>query len=299
MSKVRTQNKIQDILQEFNIIDPSAVTELYPRVRDTDGVKVMKCTRSGVIFLSTDDHISREYYSDKSGTSYWSATSRKEALKETWEDDHRRFEQFHTLVTRKSYLDIGTGLGGILDLMKDVASEVHGVELQAEVRDYLNKEAGLKVYDGLESIPSGKIFDVVTLFHVFEHLSDPVGMLKQVREKMNVGGKLVIEVPHANDFLIRFLDLESFKSFTFWSEHLILHTRTSLEIMLRAAGFANVTVSGYQRYPLANHMHWLAKNKPGGHVVWPQLRSEDLDNAYSDVLKGLDMTDTIIAIAER
>jgi len=86
-------------------------------------------------------------------------------------------------------------------------------------------------------------------------------------------------------------------SFTFWSEHLILHTRDSLKIFLEEAGFANISIKGFQRYPLSNHFHWLAKAKPGGHVIWDHLRPPMLDLAYSDMLAQIDNTDTLIAYA--
>jgi hypothetical protein len=104
-------------------------------------------------------------------------------------------------------------------------------------------------------------------------------------------------VPHAKDFLISFLDLDVFKSFTFWSEHLILHTRDSLKIFLESAGFSNICIKSYQRYPLANHLHWLAKGKPGGHIVWDYLRTAELDTAYANMLAKIDISDTLIAVA--
>jgi len=110
---------------------------------------------------------------------------------------------------------------------------------------------------------------------------------------------LIVEVPHANDFLISFLNLQAFKEFTFWSEHLILHTRQSLEIFLREAGFKNIRIQGFQRYPLANHLHWLAKGKAGGHKHWHHLQTDELNRAYASMLASLDKTDTLIAVAEK
>ncbi len=112
------------------------------------------------------------------------------------------------------------------------------------------------------------------------------------------GGRIIVEVPHANDFLLSTLNNEAFKAFTFWSEHLILHTRQSLKVFLETAGFVNVTVQGFQRYPLVNHLHWLAQGKPGGHVSWKHLRAQAMDRAYEDFLKSIDQTDTLIAVAE-
>jgi hypothetical protein len=207
----------------------------------------------------------------------------------------RRFEQFKNIVANKKWIDVGTGAGGILDLLSPIASETVAVEPQENARKYL-AESGYKVYTSVGEVPYSD-FDVVTLFHVFEHLTDPVGTLKILRNKMSQEAKLIIEVPHAKDFLISFLDLDVFKSFTFWSEHLILHTRDSLKIFLESAGFSNICIKSYQRYPLANHLHWLAKGKPGGHIVWDYLRTAELDTAYANMLAKIDISDTLIAVA--
>jgi hypothetical protein len=114
-----------------------------------------------------------------------------------------------------------------------------------------------------------------------------------------VGGKIIVEVPHANDFLFSFLDLEEFKKFTFWSEHLVLHNRTSLSAFLSRANFKNIVITGFQRYNLANHLHWLKEKKPSGHIKWSMLATDQLDSAYSSMLEKIDMTDTLIAIAKK
>jgi hypothetical protein len=44
--------------------------------------------------------------------------------------------------------------------------------------------------------------------------------------------------------LISLFELEKFKKRTFWSEHLILRTRSSLEVYLKTAGFRNIVISG-------------------------------------------------------
>ncbi len=115
---------------------------------------------------------------------------------------------------------------------------------------------------------------------------------------MKKRAKIIIEIPHARDFLISFFENEAFKSFTFWSEHLILHTRESISLFLETAGFSKIIVNNFQRYPLANHLHWLSENKPGGHIAWSYLRTKSLDREYANMLSSIDKTDTLIVTAE-
>lgn len=101
-----------------------------------------------------------------------------------------------------------------------------------------------------------------------------------------------MEVPHAKDFLIEVS--EEFRNFTFWSKHLVLHTRSSLQRLAEAAGFVEVQVQGYQRYPLSNHLFWLAQGRPGGHLRWSHMSTSSVDDAYGQMLGMLDKMDTII-----
>lgn len=293
---INEKNEIHSLLCKLGISELGSIEVFYPKVRDRDDVSVLRCRKSGVIFLSGTSHIEQKYYQQKEGLSYWEAGSRKQALAQTYEDDHRRANQFREIICNKSWLDIGTGAGGILDLLSPVASKTVAIEPQQGIRSELLK-LGYNVFSDIEEMQQGS-FDVITLFHVFEHFTQPLEMLKSIKQRLKPGGKVVIEIPHANDFLISFLGIESFKAFTFWSEHLILHTRQSLETFLAHAGFGKISIQGFQRYPLANHLHWLSRNKPGGHVVWSQLNPQALEHAYADMLAKLDQTDTLIAIAE-
>lgn len=288
-------NKIKELLLSLGICDESSISEYFPRVRDRDDVSALRCAKSGVIFLSRSDHMDINYYNEKDSFQYWSEPDRAMAVNGRLEDTDRRVEQFRYAIANKAWLDVGTGSGAMLDALGKFAARVAAVEPQDKARNIL-KQLGYTVYRDIGRV-EGDDFQAVTLFHVFEHFTDPVEELKQLRQKMAPQGKVIIEVPHANDFLLSFLDLNCFKAFTLWSEHLILHTRLSLTRFLEAAGFSDVSISGYQRYPLANHMHWLAKSRPGGHLEWDILRTPALDVAYSDMLARLDRTDTLIAVA--
>lgn len=288
-----------DELVALGIVHPEAITEYYPRVRDRADVGVMRCARSGVIFLSRIDHISEAYYGDMADLSYWNREGRSEGLKATNEDDARRAKAIKELIRGKSVVDVGTGLGGVLDLMKQDARELFAVEPQKAARTML-QGLGYRSFASAEELrASGRTYDVITLFHVFEHLVEPMAELRRLHDSLATGGRILIEVPHAKDALLTRYDVEAFKAFTFWGEHLVLHTRESLMRYLEAAGFKNIEVQGVQRYPLANHLYWLKEGKPGGQNVWKDLREPRVEAAYSDLLARTEMTDTIIAVAER
>jgi 2-polyprenyl-3-methyl-5-hydroxy-6-metoxy-1,4-benzoquinol methylase len=45
-------------------------------------------------------------------------------------------------------------------------------------------------------------YDVSTAFHVIEHLADPVSILSMLSALLQPSGKLIVEVPSANDALL-------------------------------------------------------------------------------------------------
>lgn len=292
------KNKIAKTLCDWGVCDEKAIEDFYPRVRDREDISVMRCKKSGIIFTSTSEHMDMSHYSEKHEfPHYWKEDNRERALVDSFEDDSRRKNQFLSLISNKNWMDVGTGAGGVLDLLNPFAERVVAVEPQQRALDSLKKEK-YEAYRDISEVPFNE-FDVITLFHVFEHLTDPLELLNVAYDKLKVGGKIIIEVPHSNDFLFSYLDLEEFKKFTFWSEHLVLHNRWSLTAFLDKANFKNTVITGFQRYNLANHLHWLKEKEPGGHIKWSMLANDQLDSAYSNMLERIDMTDTLIAIAEK
>lgn len=289
---METEHVLHKRLIELGISTPTSLQTFHPRVRDRDDVSVLRCERSGVFLLSRIDHVNDGYYEEKVFNGL-GADDRAAALRNTQEDSHRRARQFGPCIANRKWLDIGTGAGGVLEQLGSAAKEVVAVEPQRRSRESLVR-AGYRVYETLEGVRDVD-FDVVTLFHVFEHMSDPLEVLGVIKRHLAPGGLVIVEVPHAEDVLLSFFACEAFKAHTFWSEHLLLHTRESLTLFFRGAGFSSVVVQGYQRYPLANHLRWLVEGKPGGHQAWSFLRSDALDTAYADTLARIGKTDTLIA----
>lgn len=89
-----------------------------------------------------------------------------------------------------SHLDIGCGHGYLLD--KVGATLKVGVEADT---NYV-KVKGVKIYSEMEDVPQ-KLFDLVTVIHVLEHVPRPLDYLKKVAKFVKKGGHLIIEVPSA------------------------------------------------------------------------------------------------------
>lgn len=286
-------NPIHELLCDLGICDRSGLEHIQSFVRDRDDINVMRCNRSGVIFLDRVDHIDIQHYDAKPPTHRY-GTSKRDIIR-TNDDTERRYLDFRNLVRNKQWLDFGAGSGAVLDRLSPLAKDSAAVEPQQEAAQFLT-ELGHMVYRRLEDVPA-QGFDIITLFHVLEHLSHPVDILSELKKKLSSNGRVFIEVPHARDFLIAFADNPAFKAHTFWSEHLILHTRESLRAIIEHSGLKVRAISAVQRYPLANHLFWLIEGKAGGHEKWSSLRDAALDEAWANTLARLDHADTLIAEA--
>ena len=278
-----------DYYKSNNIISASLV--LYHKgVRDDPEINVYKDLSTCALVL---DKIKLQKYENK-GFDYWDSNNISDARNKTYDDDIRRYNQLND-VNYTNLLDFGCGNGGLLKIIKDINKDknVVGVELNNEIRSYLNKE-NLDIFSGLDHIPKNYIFDCIMLNHVLEHLYDPINILKSVKNKMCSDTLLIIEVPHADDFLISEYNCDKFKKFTFWSEHLILHTEKSLTNLLNIVGFSNINIKYYQRYNIFNHLKWLSDGIPGGHKE-QKYNSNELIESYNKFLIKNKKTDTLIA----
>jgi 2-polyprenyl-3-methyl-5-hydroxy-6-metoxy-1,4-benzoquinol methylase len=270
-----------------------ASTELFAeQTRDCDDLKVFRDTKSGVIFI--DEH----YVGDAAYVegAYRDDELSKSASFEDYFDAQRRYQTYLRFFCGKKLCDFGCGAGLFLKLAAPTCSAVHGIELQESFIRNMQSNAICCT----SQLPEDSVYDVITLFHVLEHLPDFRCKLKQLRTHLKPGGQgtIIVEVPHAKDLLIDKMFSKSFARFTLWSQHLVLHTRDSLRRALVDAGFRNVTIESVQRYGVSNHLQWLADSKPGGHKsILSAFETPDLTQAYSAALSKIDACDTLVAIA--
>ena len=271
-----------------NIINSNPIL-FYNGVRDDPTINVYKDHDTGAIVL---DKIQEQQYEAK-GLQYWDAENINIALSKTYDDDIRRYKHLKC-INYETLLDFGCGNGGLLKIIKENENKkLIGVELNNELVNYLNSE-NITTYNDINKIPKNLRVDCIMLNHVLEHLYDPIQTLKEIKDKMHDKTILIIEVPHANDFLISEYNCDKFKKFTFWSEHLILHTEKSLIRLLNLVGFSSIQITYHQRYNIFNHLGWLSNGTPGGHKT-TNFIDDELIKSYDNFLIKNKKTDTLIA----
>ena len=176
---------------------------------------------------------------------YWWSAARPDPLKKL-ESVYRRIAlRGHVAFISKAAgdvagqdrLDVGCGSASLLALMKQRGFRVIGVDFSSEAAAVAKQENGVRVVVGsLEdaAFPDGS-FDIVTLFHVMEHVTNPRSVLAEVSRILKPDGALVLQVPN--------IDSWQFQAFgAKWygldiPRHVIDYSKNSMLKLLADSGF--------------------------------------------------------------
>jgi 2-polyprenyl-3-methyl-5-hydroxy-6-metoxy-1,4-benzoquinol methylase len=259
-------------------------------VRDNKDLSVIKCNNCGLVTLNSFDHIHEKFYENSNMHSKKIKIS--DWLSQTKKDDDRRLSFLLEKMKNKNILDFGCGNGGFLLNAQEISNNVVGIEPEMQFKNFFKKQK-VRVYDSLTDIHEIK-FDLITAFHVFEHLKDPLEILKSLSPFLAEGGEIIIEVPNSDDILLSLYKSNEFSDFTYWSQHLFLFNEKTLTDLISKSEFRINWIEQIQRYPISNHLYWLSKGLPNGHNIYSIFNNNKLNQEYSKVLKQEKMCDTLL-----
>ncbi|HEU0067071.1 MAG TPA: class I SAM-dependent methyltransferase [Sphingomonas sp.] len=140
-------------------------------------------------------------------------------------------------------------------------------------------------------------YDVVTLWHVLEHVEDPADLMARAGALLRPdGGSLWIEVPNVEDELARLSP--GFRQRSFMHEHISYFSAAILTRMARRLfPDASIAVTGYQRYGIFNYTHWIEHNAPQG--AKPDLWERDrwwLETSWRTAREAARTSDALLLI---
>jgi 2-polyprenyl-3-methyl-5-hydroxy-6-metoxy-1,4-benzoquinol methylase len=108
-------------------------------------------------------------------------------------------KNFDCLSSKISILDLGCGDGKFLENLDSKIFEKEGIDVNQKSIDICEKK-GIKTFKGtISNFPAKKhSFDVITLWHVAEHLFNPLETIGFACKFLKKGGLLIISVPNTN-----------------------------------------------------------------------------------------------------
>jgi len=116
----------------------------------------------------------------------------------------RAFKIFTLSSSAKEILDIGSGRGFMLYFLKKYYkyNKCIGTQISKNALIYSREKLELEIYDKdlLDLSIEEESFDIITAFHVLEHVPKPEEYIEKTLKLLKSGGKVVIEVPNFNSW---------------------------------------------------------------------------------------------------
>jgi SAM-dependent methyltransferase len=136
-------------------------------------------------------------------------------------------------------LDFGCAAGYFLDTAEAAGWQADGVEVSPAMAARAAARPGRLVVDSAAALPD-RPYDAIALWEVVEHLTDPLGALRDLRGRLRAGGMIALSTPNTGNW-------QAVRNPCAWEgfrppSHLTFLTRETLRRLLETAGFAQVDV---------------------------------------------------------
>ncbi|WBX73693.1 class I SAM-dependent methyltransferase [Tenacibaculum pacificus] len=106
----------------------------------------------------------------------------------------------------KTILDVGAGTGDFLKVCKENNWKVSGVEPSEKARNFASKK-NIELQEDISDY-KGEQFDVISLWHVLEHIPNLIEYINQLKKLLKPNGVLIIAVPNYKSY-----DAKKYKEF--------------------------------------------------------------------------------------
>jgi len=178
----------------------------YTIFRQIDGYRLVKCKGCGLVYLNprpTQQEIHEEYSAGYhiERLLRQEPKTEKEIQQEIGKNIGRGEEIVKQFGSKGKLLDIGCGGGFFIASLRNYGWDVTGIDVSEWASGFARDKLGLNVFTGsVEDVRFNEQFDVITMYHVLEHLPNPLETLKRVSEIIADGGVLVIKGPNLASF---------------------------------------------------------------------------------------------------
>ncbi|MDO8966560.1 class I SAM-dependent methyltransferase [Algoriphagus sp.] len=112
----------------------------------------------------------------------------------------KKVDFIRRLKRKGKLLDYGCGTGEFLKAAKNKGWKISGIEPNEKARNQANLKLNEKVKNSIEELNKNSDYDIITLFHVLEHIHELRKTLKKIITHLKSDGYLIIAVPNADSW---------------------------------------------------------------------------------------------------
>jgi len=148
-----------------------------------------------------------------------------------------------TLTSASNILDVGCGSGELLlKMYNDGFRRLTG--LDPFIKEDIHYKCGITIHKKTLDQLTEK-YDLIMMHHAFEHMDQPLNIIKNIQQLLNPGGVALIRIPVAGSYAwhkygVDWVQLDA-------PRHIFLHTEKSMQILAEQAGlkFTGVTYDSW------------------------------------------------------
>jgi 2-polyprenyl-3-methyl-5-hydroxy-6-metoxy-1,4-benzoquinol methylase len=163
---------------------------------------------------------------------------------ESWNDRRtlRRLDKYKS--RGNSLLEVGVGSGSLLRTAQRLGFTVMGSDLSKPITMRVERDIGIAMHCGhLSELTDARQYDVIVTNHILEHVSDPVGFLREVLRLLKPDGIVHIVVPNVACWEAKFPGWVSYQPY-----HLIYFNPDTLTRCVMQSGLQVEEVTTYESF---------------------------------------------------
>lgn len=113
---------------------------------------------------------------------------------------HQKTQLIKSFVSSGKLIDYGCGTGDFLAACQRKGFDISGIEPSDIARQQAIAQTNTTIHAHLDNLAKDQKVDIITMWHVLEHVPNPKETLKRLRKHLNTGGYLIIAVPNRASF---------------------------------------------------------------------------------------------------
>ena len=154
----------------------------------------------------------------------------------------RRIKALSRYIPSGKLLDVGCAMGFFLDEAKTLGWQVSGIDVSGFGVNYARSHFGLDVFHGelTELAVAEASFDLITMWDVIEHVSDPSAYIRQAAKLLRKGGCLSLSTPDVESLPAKIYG-KRWVGYKLSTEHVSYFSFRTLKRLLEEEGFELVS----------------------------------------------------------